>query len=125
MADSVQNKNLDRAYIRELQQDKNTKKKDLAEQQREDLKQMKTYYAEKNKEIDDDTAAAINHIKTEQTENDRADREYELEERRNRLEEKRDESHAAAESRPSPAVSQSNVSQSSVYNRKGTIKTLS
>ena len=52
MAESISNKNADRSYIRELQQDKNARKKELAEQQREETKQLKMFYAEKNKDID-------------------------------------------------------------------------
>jgi HSP20 family molecular chaperone IbpA len=114
MAESIQNKNADRTYIREIQQEKNTKKKELAEQQREDIKQIKTYYAEKNKEIDEDSAAAINHIKTEQTENDQADRFAKAEERRNELDEKRAVEQQRAANRQSGGVS-----ESSVYNREG------
>ena len=109
----IQNRNADRAYIREIQQDKNTKKKELADQQREDIKQIKTFYAEKNREIDDESAAAINHIKTEQTDNDQADRQAKVDERRAELEERRFEAEEKA------AARQSGVSQSSVYNREG------
>ncbi len=113
MAESIQNKNMDRGYIRELQQDKNSKKKELAELQREDIKQVKSFYAEKNKEIDDDTSAAINHIKSEQTDNDQIDRQAKSEERRAQLDEKRMEAQDRAAER------QSGVSQASVYNREG------
>ena len=113
MAESIQNKNADRSYIREIQQDKNMKKKDLAEQQREDLKQMKSYYAEKNKEVDEESAAAINHIKSEQTDNDQADREAKFEERRADLDEKRAIAQERAEAK------QSGISESSVYSRNG------
>lgn len=113
MAESIQNKNMDRGYIRELQQDKNSKKKELAELQREDIKQVKSFYAEKNKEIDDDTSAAINHIKSEQTDNDQIDRQAKSEERRAQLDEKRLEAQDRAAER------QAGVSQASVYNREG------
>jgi HSP20 family molecular chaperone IbpA len=109
----IQNRNADRAYIREIQQDKNARKKELAEQQREDIKQIKTFYAEKNREIDDESAAAINHIKTEQTDNDQAERQAKVDERRAELEERRFEAEEKA------AAKQSGVSQSSVYNREG------
>ena len=109
----IQNRNADRAYIREIQQDKNARKKELAEQQREDIKQIKTFYAEKNREIDDESAAAINHIKTEQTDNDQAERQAKVDERRAELEERRFEAEEKA------AARQSGVSQSSVYNREG------
>jgi HSP20 family molecular chaperone IbpA len=113
MAETISNKNLDRSYIREIQQEKNTKKKELAEAQREDIKQVKTYYAEKNKEIDDDTSAAINHIKMEQTDNDQIDRQAKIDERRTQLEEKRIEAQDRAAER------QNGTSQASVYNREG------
>lgn len=119
MAESINTKNADRGFIREVQQDKNAKKKELAMQQREDIKQIKTFYAEKNKEVDDESAAAINHIKTDQTENDKIERQAKIDERRAELDEKQalaEERAAAREDR----ASQASVS-ASTYNRDGKI----
>ncbi len=119
MAESINNKNADRSYIRELQQDKNAKKKELAMQQREDIKQIKTFYAEKNKEVDDESSAAISHIKTDQTESDHIERQAKIDERRAELDEKQalaEEKAAAREDR----ASESSV-RASTYNRDGKI----
>ena len=71
MADAIQNRRVSQENIQLVQQEKSERKKDLAEQQRKDMKELKAKYAELNKEIDKDSAAAINHIKVEaQDEND-------------------------------------------------------
>jgi hypothetical protein len=116
MAGSISNKSADRSYIRELQQDKNMRKKELAEQQREDLKQLKQFYAEKNKEIDNETADAINHIRTEESSMDSEDRLAKVEDRKAQLEEKRLEAEQKAEDR------RNGVSQASVYSREGRLR---
>ncbi len=117
MAESISNKNADRSYIRELQQDKNARKKELAEQQREETKQLKQFYAEKNKDIDNETADAINHIKMDQSSADGEDRQAKIEDRKAQLEEKKLEAEQKAEDR------RNGVSQASVYNREGRLAT--
>ena len=54
--------------IQMVQQEKAEKKRQLAEQQREDIRELKAKYQEMSKEIDQDSAAAINHIKYEANE---------------------------------------------------------
>lgn len=65
MADSIQTRRVSQDNIQQIQQDKTERKKNLAERQREDMKELKAKYQELNKEIDKDTTAAVNHIKTE------------------------------------------------------------
>ena len=65
MAESIQNRKLTQENIQMLQQDKIDKKRVLAEQQREELKEVKAKYKELSREIDSDSQAAINHIKVE------------------------------------------------------------
>ncbi|AZZ36241.1 hypothetical protein CIK05_05360 [Bdellovibrio sp. qaytius] len=65
MADAIQTRRVSQENIQQVQNEKTERKKDLAEQQREDLKALKAKYAELSKDIDKDTAAAIVHIKNE------------------------------------------------------------
>ena len=116
MTDSIRNKNADRAYIREIQQDKNFRKKELADKEREEIKQVKDYYAKERKSIDQETAAAVNHIKEEQAASEVQDRNAVNEDRRARLEESRQLAQEKAEAR------QASVEQTSVYNRQGRLQ---
>jgi len=62
MADSIQPKNTQQEALRVAQQQRADRKKALIEQQKQDLHAMKQFYAQKNHEIDNESAAAINHI---------------------------------------------------------------
>lgn len=72
MADVNQIRRVSQENIQMVQQEKAEKKRQLAEQQREDIKELKAKYQELNKELDQDSAAAINHIKYEATEENEA-----------------------------------------------------
>ena len=65
MADAIQTRRVSQDNIQQVQQEKTERKKNLAERQREDMKELKAKYQELNKEIDKDSTAAINHIKNE------------------------------------------------------------
>ncbi len=60
MADAIQNK---RGYLRQVQQQQAEKKRELMAQQKEDMKSLRQFYSEKSKEVDRESAAAVNHIK--------------------------------------------------------------
>lgn len=68
----MQTRRVSQENIQMVQQEKAEKKKLLAEQQREEIKELKAKYQELNKEIDHDSAAAINHIKYEANEENEA-----------------------------------------------------
>ncbi len=72
MADSIQIRRQSQDNIQQVQQEKTERKKQLAEAQRDDLKNLKAKYIELSKEIDQDSAAAINHIKNDANENNEA-----------------------------------------------------
>ena len=65
MAESIQNRKALQTQIRTNQQELARKKQELAAQQKEDLQSMKSYYADKNRELDSSSAASVNHIKLE------------------------------------------------------------
>ncbi len=117
MTDSISNKNADRAYIREIQQEKNLRKKELADKEREEIKQVKDFYSKERKNVDQESAAAINHIKDQQMSEEVESRNYKSEERKARLEQSRLEAEERAEARRTASVE-----QTSVYNRQGRIE---
>ncbi len=66
MAEPIQNRKAQQAEMRANSQEFARKKRELATQQKEDLQSMRSYYADKNRELDGNkTEAAVNHIKVE------------------------------------------------------------
>lgn len=65
MAESIQNRKTQQSELRLSQQEQARKKRELASQQKQDLQSMKSYYADKNREIDNDSSAAVSHIKAD------------------------------------------------------------
>ena len=65
MADSVQNKRNQQTYLRQIQQDKALRKRELITAQNQDIKSVRNYYADQAKQLETETAAAVNHIKEE------------------------------------------------------------
>lgn len=63
MAESVDTKSNPQTQIRQLHQLQAKKKQQLMEQQKADLKSLKDQYAAKNKAIENESEAVINHIK--------------------------------------------------------------
>ncbi len=66
MADSINKfKNQQNTYLREVQQEKAALKRELAAQQQQDLISLRQYYKDENKKIDEQSADAVNHIRSE------------------------------------------------------------
>lgn len=65
MADSVQNRRNQQTYLRQIQQEKAERKRDILTAQKDDIKSVRDYYADQSKQLDNESAAAINHIKDE------------------------------------------------------------
>lgn len=82
MADAIQTRKMSQENIQLVQQEKSEKKRILAEQQRDELKELKNKYKELSKEIDNDSQAAINHIKYEA---DEEIQEYNAERKENKV----------------------------------------
>lgn len=74
MADAIQNRKQNQEYIRQLQQDKSERKKELAERSKEEMKALKATFQEENKQIDSETTAAINHIQARAEEDGREEK---------------------------------------------------
>lgn len=66
MAESINKfKNQQNTYLREVQQEKASRKRDLAQQQQQDLIDLRQFYKDENRKIDEQSADAVNHIRTE------------------------------------------------------------
>ena len=79
MADSIQNKRNNQSYLRQVQQEKSLRKREIMQAQKEDMKAVRDFYAQQSKQLDKDSAAAVSHIKEES-------RQIALEERQERAE---------------------------------------
>ncbi|MFZ3231571.1 MAG: Hsp20/alpha crystallin family protein [Pseudobdellovibrio sp.] len=71
MAESVLPKKAPQVQLRQMQQQQAQKKQQLMAEQKEDLKTLKQYYAEKNSEIENESVAAVNHIRTTSSDDSR------------------------------------------------------
>lgn len=65
MADAIQLRKQNQEYIRQLQQEKADKRKELSEQAQQDMRELKAHYKNENLKLEKDTDAAITHIKQE------------------------------------------------------------
>ena len=63
MADAISKKNNSQTYLRQIQQEKAKYKRELMEAQRNDMKELRDYYNEQNKQLEQESAAAIVEIK--------------------------------------------------------------
>jgi HSP20 family molecular chaperone IbpA len=99
MADSIQNKRSQQTYLRQVQQEKSERKREIMNAQQEDLKSVREYYADQSKKLEKESAAAINHIKEESRQIAAAERQERLERQQAETEQKliaREEALAAS-----------------------------
>ena len=75
MADAIGKKNNTQTYLRQISQEKAKYKRELAESQRNDMKAVREYYADQNKQLEQESAAAVLDIKSEARQMAEADRE--------------------------------------------------
>jgi HSP20 family molecular chaperone IbpA len=108
MADSIQSKRDAQTYLRQVQQDKAQKKREIMQAQSDDIKAVREYYKDATAELEEDSAAAINHIRDES----RQLAETERQERTDRIAEEAADKLAAREE--AKANRSSEISESSV-----------
>lgn len=65
MSEVAKNRQNQRAQLRQIQQEQAERKRDLAAQQREDMQNLKNFYADQSKQMNDEHAAAVSHISDE------------------------------------------------------------
>ena len=126
MSEAIQNK---RSYLRQVQQEQAQKKRDLMEQQKEDMKSLRQYYSSESKKVDEDSAAVVNHIKSNSPDakQERLDRIEKAAEQREARQQEVEQARSDRASTRSPAsradenggeVEESSVEKKSLYNRK-------
>jgi HSP20 family molecular chaperone IbpA len=64
-SESVKNRHNQREQVRQVQQEQAQRKRELAAQQREDLRTIKEFYTNEQKQIDAEGAAAVSHLSEE------------------------------------------------------------
>lgn len=107
MADSVQNKKTQQTYLRQVQQEKANRKREIMNNQKEDIKSVRDYYADQAKQVDTESAAAISHINEESRQLAAAHRQQRAEQSQANAQQKRIEREEIANSRSSNAGSSS------------------
>jgi HSP20 family molecular chaperone IbpA len=130
MAESINKfKAQQNTYLREVQQDKAARKRDLASKQQQDMLELRQYYSDENKKVDQESADTVNHIRsqTQETLQNYSD------ERRQRIETaklERDEEHrkevqeSASASAESVDGSQQKANAPKIYNRQAQTKAM-
>ncbi len=65
MSDAINNRKDNQEYIRQVQQTKSERRKELAQSAQEDLRSLKQHYKDENARLEEESSAVINHIKTD------------------------------------------------------------
>lgn len=124
MAESINKfKSQQSTYLREVQQEKAARKRDLAAQQQQDLLDLRQFYKDENKKLEDQSADAVNHIRGETKE---VVDQY-MTDRRQRQEEikvLRDEQRQAEVNASRGEASAASVDKQSLYDRQGKKKVI-
>ena len=61
-SETVKNRHNQREQLRQVQQEQAQRKRELAAQQREDVRTIKEFYSNEQKQVDADHAAAVSHV---------------------------------------------------------------
>ena len=75
-SEAVKNRHNQRDQIRQVQQEQAQRKRELAAQQREDLRTMKEFYTNEQKNVDAESSAAVSHLNDEAEVNSNSTRTY-------------------------------------------------
>ena len=114
MADAINRKPNSQTYLRQIQQEKAKYKRELMQAQKEDMKAVRDYYAEQNKQLEAEAAAAIVDIKQEARQMAEADRQARQEYQAELAESKK----AERQSRLPANTSEKTAGESSVEKKK-------
>ncbi len=131
MADPIQSK---KSYLRQVQQEQAQKKKELMTQQKDDMRSLRQYYSEESQKLNEESAAAVNHIKAKGGDQSRESRIERMQKATAEKKSRQKEADEARADRPnttrSPASraaeegEQYNVDQKTLYNRKAQKSTI-
>jgi HSP20 family molecular chaperone IbpA len=115
MADAIGKKNNTQTYLRQIQQEKAKYKRELAEAQRNDMKTVREYYADQNKRLEQESAAAVLDIKAEAREMAAADREARAQASADAIEQKKLEREQKQNSKIETQASTGSVEKKNLY----------
>jgi len=115
MADAIGKKNNSQTYLRQIQQEKAQYKRELAEAQRNDMKAVREYYADQNKKLEQESAAAVLDIKSEARQMAEADRQSRSQASADATEQKKLEREQRQMSKTETQASQSSVEKKNLY----------
>ncbi len=65
MSDAINNRKENQDYIRQIQQSKSERRKELSKSAQEDLRNLKQHYKNENAKLEEESSAVINHIKAD------------------------------------------------------------
>ncbi len=107
MSDAINNRKDNQEYIRQVQQTKSERRKELAQSAQEDLRSLKQHYKDENAKLEEESSAVINHIKADTEATDQEARAEQIEKKQQAQTYNRS---GKTESRPQPqqAARQSN-----------------
>lgn len=99
MADSVQNKKTQQTYLRQINQEKAERRREIMTNQKDDIKSVRDYYAGQAKQLESESAAAISHINEESRQLAAAHRQQRAEQAQAEAQQKRADQQASASAR--------------------------
>lgn len=111
MADSVQNKKTQQTYLRQINQEKAERRREIMSNQKDDIKSVRDYYADQTKQLESESAAAISHINEESRQIAAAHRAQRAEQAQAEAQQKRDDQQASAVGRASSSAQSSSPSE--------------
>ena len=118
MADSIKAKQNSQTYLRQIQQEKARYKRELSQAQQQDIKAVRDYYADQNKQLETEAQAAIVEIKQEARDIAAADRDARAEQQAYAAEQKRLDRQSRQIASSDDQASTSSVEKKNFYNAK-------
>lgn len=122
MADAIQGKRNAQTYLRQVQQEKAQYKRELAEAQRNDIKAVRDYYADQNKQLESEAQAAVVEIKEEARQAAAEDRQARAEQQSAIAEERELARQDRQLARGDQQASESSVEKKNVYSKSSKSK---
>lgn len=110
MADSVQNKKTPQTYLRQVNQEKAERKREILNNQKDDIKSVRDYYADQAKQLETESAAAINHINDESRKLAAEQRQQRADQTQAEAQQRRDDQQASSAARSNSSAQSSSLS---------------
>lgn len=111
MADSIQNKKSQQTYLRQINQEKAERRREILNNQKDDIKSVRDYYADQTKQLEKESAAAISHINEESRQLAAAHRQQRAEQAQFEAQQKRDDQQASAAARSTSSTQASSPTE--------------